>query len=99
MLVPKRHITRFEELDVLEGAELLSLIDKVQDVFKRRYGIADYILLQKNGRKAGQTVSHSHVHAFPCPADIDYHRVFDHKEPMTQEEMRQKAEDLKPYFQ
>jgi histidine triad (HIT) family protein len=99
LLVPKRHFTRFEELDEQEGAELLKLIEKTQSVFKKRYGISDYMLLQKNGRKAGQTVAHSHVHIIPCPDDIDYDRIFLYKQPISREEMQEKVSELKPYFE
>lgn len=98
LLVPKRHITRFEELNPAEAADLFHLIELTQDVFKRCYSLSDYLLVQKNGKNAGQSVDHIHVHAIPCPPDLDLTRVFLYRPPLTREEMRQHIAKIKPFF-
>jgi diadenosine tetraphosphate (Ap4A) HIT family hydrolase len=98
LLIPKRHLTRFEELNPLESVELLGLIQKTQAVFKRCYGLEDYILLQKNGKNAGQSVGHIHVHAVPCPDDMEFIRMFRYRPALTHEEMQTCVSKLKPFF-
>ncbi len=98
LLIPKRHMTRFEELDPKEAADLFALIQKTQDVFKNHYGLSDYILVQKNGKYAGQSVAHIHVHAIPCPEDMDLTRIIKYRPAVTNEEMRKCVEELKPLF-
>ncbi len=98
LIIPKRHITRFEELNLEEAADLFALIQRTQDAFKRCYGLSDYLLVQKNGKNAGQSVDHIHIHAIPCPNDIDLTRVFLYRPPLTREEMRKHIAELKPFY-
>ncbi len=98
LLVPKRHMTRFEELNSEEAADLFTLIQKTQDVFQKRYKLSDYLLVQKNGKNAGQSVDHIHVHAIPCPSEMDLTCVFLYRPPLTREQMRDHVADLKPYY-
>jgi diadenosine tetraphosphate (Ap4A) HIT family hydrolase len=98
LIVPKRHMTRFEELEPDEAAELFKVIQKTQDVFKKYFGLSDYLLVQKNGKNAGQSVDHIHVHAMPCPEKMDLTRVFLYRPPITREEMKEAVQDLAPAF-
>jgi histidine triad (HIT) family protein len=98
LLIPKRHLTRFEELNPSEAVELLGLIQKTQAVFKKCYGLQDYLLVQKNGKNAGQSVDHIHVHAVPCPNGIDLTRIIRYRRPLTREEMQECVSKLKPFF-
>lgn len=98
LLIPKRHITRFEELNTEEASDLFQLIKKSQDVFKSHYGLSDYLLLQKNGKNAGQSVDHIHIHTIPCPDDIDLKRAFLYRKPLTPQQMRKHVTELRPLF-
>ncbi len=98
LLIPKRHIERFEELDPREALELFGLIKKTQRVFQDCYGLSDYLLLQKNGKNAGQSVKHIHVHAIPCPDNIDLLRAFFYRPTLSAKEMKKNVEQLKPFF-
>lgn len=98
LLVPKRHMTRFEELDHQEALDLFQLIKKTQNVFKQYYGLSDYLLVQKNGKNAGQSVDHIHIHAIPCPDGMDLTRVFHYRPALTQEEMKMHVSELRAFF-
>ncbi len=98
LLIPKRHMTRFEDLDPKEAAELFGLIQKTQAIFKKYYGLPDYILVQKNGKNAGQSVPHIHVHAIPCPPGLDLTRIINYRSALSNEEMRKCVDELKPLF-
>lgn len=100
LIVPNRHITRFEELTDEEMVDLYHLIQKVQEVYKQYYGITDYLVLQKNGRHAGQTVDHVHIHTHPCPPGLDLKEAyFKYHSPLSDEDMQKITVNLKPYFE
>lgn len=65
LVLPKRHVERFEDLDDQEVLAVHHLIQKVQEKIFALAGLNDYFLLQKNGKSAGQTVPHIHIHCIP----------------------------------
>lgn len=62
LIVPKAHRERFEDLTPEERAEAFDLIIKVHKAACAVFGEADYLILQKNGASAGQSVPHVHFH-------------------------------------
>jgi diadenosine tetraphosphate (Ap4A) HIT family hydrolase len=66
LIIPERHVTRFEDLSAEEVSALGGVIKKVDLAVKKRFGAQDYILIQKNGQNAGQTVPHVHFHYLPA---------------------------------
>ena len=65
LIIPKRHVERFEDLTPEEMAQLGVAIQKVDQAARKAFGNSDYALIQKNGRSAGQTVPHVHFHYLP----------------------------------
>lgn len=65
LILPKRHVARFEDLTKEEFAEMGLTVKKVQKAFEKVYGTSDFLLLTQNGEKAGQTVFHVHFHMIP----------------------------------
>lgn len=68
LVIPSRHVERFEDLTGEEAAEMRDLIARVDKAEKRLFGATGYLLLQKNGKEAGQSVPHVHFHYFPRKA-------------------------------
>ncbi|MBU6384007.1 MAG: HIT family protein [Verrucomicrobia bacterium] len=66
LIIPKRHVERFEELTPEEVAEMGETIKKVDAVVRRAFGTKGSVIVQKNGREAGQTVPHVHFHYLPA---------------------------------
>lgn len=66
LIIPKRHVERFEQLTHSEIAEMGQLIKKVDAVIRRVHQTTGHLLVQKNGREAGQSVPHVHFHYLPC---------------------------------
>ena len=66
LIIPKRHVERFEELRADELAAMMELIKKVDGAAKKVYGTTGSVILQKNGAEAGQSVPHVHFHYIPC---------------------------------
>ena len=70
LIIPNRHVQAFHELNAEEITEIGALVQKVAAVYKGR----EYLLLQKNGPGAGQTVPHVHVHFVPRPEEMSSFR-------------------------
>lgn len=66
LILPARHVERFEEMSPLELVEIGEAIKKIDAAVRRLYGTTGYILIQKNGREAGQSIPHVHFHYLPC---------------------------------
>ena len=65
LIIPNRHVETFELLDKEEISEIGDLVKRVHDLYIHRFNTNQYLLIQKNGRLAGQTVPHVHVHVLP----------------------------------
>ena len=68
LAIPKRHIAFAQELSREEWGGLYDIIPKVVKVFERALHTNQYVLLQKNGPNAGQSVPHVHFHLIPIPS-------------------------------
>lgn len=65
LIIPKRHVERFENLSDAEIAQIGLVIKKVNIAAEKVFNTSAYLLLQKNGKEVGQTVPHVHVHYVP----------------------------------
>ncbi len=72
LIIPKRHVARFEELTGEEIESIGILIQKIHSAVARYQGETNYYLIQKNGLNAGQSVMHVHVHYIPIPKNQKY---------------------------
>ena len=68
LVIPKRHVERFELLTEEEITQIGRVIKKVDRAVTQVFGTSSYLLLQKNGPEAGQSVPHVHVHYIPREA-------------------------------
>ena len=65
LIIPKRHVERFEQLSEEEALQIFQVIKKVDMAVQKVFGTSPYLLLQKNGTEVGQTVPHVHFHYIP----------------------------------
>lgn len=65
LIVPKRHVARFELLDASEILEISELVSKVNRAVQKTFKTTGYLLIQKNGEEVGQSVFHVHFHYLP----------------------------------
>lgn len=73
LIVPKRHVTRLQDLSTSEVAELFGLAQRVATLLLAAYGCAGYDLSLQQGASAGQTVAHLHLHIVPRrPNDLPH---------------------------
>lgn len=101
LVIPKRHLTRFEDLNAEEAKEIQIIISQLANAFKEVYKVDDYVIIQKNGKRAGQSIGHIHFHILPCP--VDAHRIVDtafhYRNPISDQEMIQRTEELQEFFE
>jgi histidine triad (HIT) family protein len=94
LILPKQHYTNMFEMDDELLGKAAKLAKKVVTHEKNVLGCDGYNVLQNNGREAGQTVFHFHIHLIPRysgePAFLEWsHREF------SDEEMKQICSAMK----
>lgn len=65
MVIPKRHITSFNEVTSEELIEIGDLLKKAANSVKQIYNIDNYIIIQKNGENTSRSQEHVHFHILP----------------------------------
>ena len=65
LIIPKRHVERFEHLTDEESLRINQVIKKVHFASTQVFKASAYLLYQKNGREVFQTVPHVHFHYIP----------------------------------
>lgn len=65
LVAPQRCVERFADLTVEEVADLFSCVHSVAPVIERVFSSTSLSIVIQDGKDAGQTVSHVHVHLLP----------------------------------
>ena len=65
LIIPKRHVGSFFDLSSGETQSLLQLLHRAQEKLQRDHGPDGFNIGINDGRAAGQTVPHLHVHLIP----------------------------------
>ena len=65
LVVPRQHWENIYEVPENVLSDLFSVVKRVSSAVKKTVGAEGISVLQLNGRAAGQTVMHFHVHVIP----------------------------------
>lgn len=65
LVIPRRHVSSFFDLVENERAELFALLVEGKRDFDALYAPAGYNIGVNDGKSAGQTVPHLHIHLIP----------------------------------
>lgn len=65
LIIPKEHAATLEELSDDKASKILVLTKKIVKAMKEVHGFTNYNIIQNNGKIAGQTVDHYHMHIIP----------------------------------
>ena len=65
LIIPKRHVPSFFDLEVVEKTAVLQALDEAKQILDREFSPAGYNIGINDGRWAGQTILHLHVHLIP----------------------------------
>jgi diadenosine tetraphosphate (Ap4A) HIT family hydrolase len=64
-IVPKRHVVSYFDLSPAEMSEAHALMQRVQRKLNTQYKPDGYTIGVNDGRAAGRTVDHLHIHLIP----------------------------------
>lgn len=65
LILPKQHYRDICDLDRETAEKVLPLAAKIGEAMKKSLGCKGFNVVQNNGKEAGQTVFHYHVHLIP----------------------------------
>lgn len=65
LVVPRRHVATWAELELSEVADVLRMIGKAQALLRDRHAVDGFNVGFNEGAAGGQTVPHFHVHVIP----------------------------------
>lgn len=65
LILPKQHYKDLCELGEKEASRVLLLAGRLGKAMKKSLGCSGFNVVQNNGKEAGQTVFHFHVHLIP----------------------------------
>lgn len=65
LILPKEHFKDVCELNETYASKALQLGGKIGAAMKKTLGCTGFNLVQNNGKSAGQTVFHFHIHVIP----------------------------------
>ena len=65
LILPKEHAATLLDLSDDKASKILVLAKKIIKAMKEVHGFTNYNIIQNNGRIAGQTVDHYHLHLIP----------------------------------
>ncbi len=72
LIIPKRHVEKFVELTEEEIVDIFSSVKNVYDILIKAFKASAFNLLIQDGRDAGQSIDHLHLHVSPrIKYDID----------------------------
>lgn len=65
LIVPQKHVENIYEIDPESAGRLFALTTRFASIIKRTFGNEGLNIIQNNGKAAGQTVFHYHLHMIP----------------------------------
>jgi len=65
LVIPKRHVASFFELTAEERSGLLALLEEAKEDLDREFSPQGYNIGVNDGKAAGQTIAHVHIHLIP----------------------------------
>jgi diadenosine tetraphosphate (Ap4A) HIT family hydrolase len=72
LIIPKRHCSDYFELSFREQSACIFMVNFVKTIIQRQFNPSGFNVGINNGKAAGQTVMHCHIHLIPrYPNDVD----------------------------
>jgi len=104
MIIPNRHIEKFEDLTNEEIIKMSQLVKKAFSIFKCQQKACGFNLFTNDGDKAGQKIPHAHWHVFFRfdQEPISPYQILSNpklKEKISAKEWKQRRDRIKGWFQ
>lgn len=98
LVIPKRHVAKAHDLFPKEWEELSLITSLAVKVFKQMLNTDQYIILEKNGPRAFQSVPHVHFHLLPIQSQT-WSEVFNMTPRiLSDEELEEECNIFRTYF-
>ncbi|HHX62705.1 MAG TPA: HIT family protein [Epulopiscium sp.] len=65
LIIPQKHVKDIYDLEPESAGRLFELTTRFASIIKRTFGNDGLNIIQNNGKAAGQTVPHYHLHMIP----------------------------------
>lgn len=65
LVLPKRCVSTLEELSLEELQACIGLLRSVKEALRKTFGVSDFNHAWNEGKEAGQSVPHLHIHVLP----------------------------------
>ena len=69
LIIPKAHVIDIFEMDSSKMEQIFSIVPKIANALKETFGCSGINVVSNNGKSAGQSVFHYHVHLIPRYGD------------------------------
>ncbi|MBZ4666903.1 MAG: histidine triad family protein [Epulopiscium sp.] len=93
LIIPKEHVENIFEIDPEKGGRLFALSVQLAKILKKELDLEGLNIVQNNGKIAGQTIFHFHLHLIPRYSDDRINITWKPTEP-TEEELDVLAKKL-----
>ena len=98
LIIPKRVCPRYKDLTPEEAADLFDTVYKISPVLEKHYNAEALNIAMQDGKVAGQSVPHVHVHMLPRRPN-DFKRnddVYEHLDNQNLDRVIEEEEERKP---
>ena len=93
LVIPYRHIEKFQELNDSENNDINKLLHRGAQMLEA-LGYTDYSVLVRNGDASGRTIKHLHYHLIPFVVIGGLNHAGGDREIMTKEEIQETLNDF-----
>lgn len=95
LIIPQKHVENIYDLDPESAGRLFEFATRFASIIKRAFGNDGLNIIQNNGKAAGQTVFHYHLHMIPRYNDDNIQLGWNLDKEMTIETLQAYAEEIK----
>lgn len=95
LILPKEHASTLLDLSDEKASKIIVLAKKIISAMMKVHGFTNYNIIQNNGKLAGQTVDHFHLHLIPRYSIDEVGLWTPHEDdPSVTDELAKKVYDL-----
>lgn len=95
LILPKKHVEDIYDLEPESAGRLFQLATMFASIIKRAFGNDGLNIIQNNGKAAGQTVPHYHLHMIPRYENDHMQLGWAPDEKVTVEKLEEYADQIK----
>jgi histidine triad (HIT) family protein len=95
LVIPKNHSENILDITEEDLCHIMKVIKRISANIMNTYSPEGIVIRQNNGKKAGQSVFHTHFHIKPVFNGTTVVSEIDHRKEISEEEMKVICEELR----